>query len=565
LSLRLFACALLAAANALADPLVVSLDGDGNPVVRYPIAKDQTELRFANPEERVFTEVRKPFWKFDESCFSLGERGITRTRPECGDLVVKLTWDEVPRDRMYPAVVKMRNGGVMVFAGYIETLVPDRSKLEEIRAIAPAGGVAVFRGDKTSDALLLPASTFDKESSGWLYFGPDRFIDDPAGLLIVDDGIAPVVRAQLTDMVAKVMELYRDRLGALPNGRPSIYVTWSDRDRTMRSWQADVVPGPVMRFGLAGSMWADPTEATKRFFVETIAHEIAHFWNANYFRSAQDAAPWVSEGGAELIAVSALSSLGAMDAAAAQERIDRAIGECAGVAASNAWVGMVTRNYGRSPYACGLAMQLAIVAHSRRLDSKMDPLEFWKQFGTESSPYREASMAVFLARHGDPEGSVLLARMLTDGTMPFMDSLAALYRSGGVGVVKGAGLSDGLKRSAGPGTFAAIMGEACQGSYGFFHRGDYLEVDDRVACPVFKGGMKVKGIEGHDLFTDGIAAATDARKRCGSKGESLHVSRADGDDVVVACSDTLARNIPNPDMLFGLAPGEVPRLLAPAR
>lgn len=503
---------------------------------------DATRVTFANQDERAHKVARSEFWKFDERCFVLDVRGISvAAAPGCRDKVIELDWDERQRDRVYPGVVHLRNGGVLVYAGYVQVLTHDHRAIAPIRLHAPTGGIVAFRDLKSASDLVVDGSAFDKDGRGWFYFGPDEFVEEDVARILVDAGVPPALRAMLLQLAPKLMRIYRERLGVAYGQRPVFYLTWGERERQARSWQADVVPGEI-RFTVSGRSWGDASSDDIASFRDTVAHELAHLWNAGVFAPKPWAAPWLSEGGAEFLSIAAMLAASAISPSAAAERIQNATAECLITAGSRAWAAMRERDSGRVPYTCGLAIQFAVVAAARRSGDATDAFSYWRAVWRERPKYYEAALAQHALGIGDSELAGTIQAMMTRSDMPLVDALRQLYGLGGLTIQSSQTLPVAILSRAGGRVMAALMSGDCEGSYGFWTEADHYFVD-KIKCDSFKPGMQVAFAAGHDLFVEPMAAAREARTAC-AQNLRIPVKTRDGIAFDVGCGPNTATMLP---------------------
>jgi hypothetical protein len=555
--------ALMAFDAAAADGGATLWLRDGTPTVRYEFAAEQDRVSFTNTEERTHSVVRSAFWKMDAACFALEQRGIRRLSATCGSPEIALTWDEKERDRMYPAVVTLQNGGVLVYAANIESLTPDGKRVADLRVEAPPGGVAAFRDRKSRDSITLEGTLFESDGSAWIYLGPDRFADEGIARVLVDDGVSPALRSTMIDFAPRFIKVYSERTGSRLDGEPTFYLTWAARTRPDRTFQADVVPGAVVRFTVGGEGWGEPSPEALAAFSETVAHELAHLWNAGIFHSADWAAPWLSEGGAELFSVAARARLGQLDTRALNERESNALTECAVFAEGRAWVRIPERDRGRIPYVCGLTIQLAVLAVARRQDPSTDAFALWRDVWHETPRYYEAAFTQYLTRHGDTKAAETMQRMFIDPGLPLIDALRSMFEMGGVRVRTGSAPQASLAPVIGGKVLANLMGPDCGGSYGFYRRQDHYYVDGVAGCASFRTGMKIRFAQGQDLYSNPAGAISAVHAACVER-KAVRIATLDGVEITVACdSTTLAKLL---DAQNGLEYGEDQMgLLIPSR
>lgn len=523
------ACDVLAQAYAT---LAIDSGGDVSVAYHFPAG---SHVFFPGLPEWQET-VRKPSWKMDSACYELDGLGIRlKSAVPCEESSIKLTWDERPRDRMYPAVVKLRNGGILVYAAYLEVLTLDRTAVAEIRMKAPPGGVAAFRDLKSNSELILDSSTFAPDGGGWLYFGPDEFSGDDSVRVMIDGGIPDSLQRKIADLVPRLVALYAQRTGRPYPRRPTIYLTWNGRDKMGQDFQADVVPGGEIRFGMTGSSWSQPDEAAIKTFSITLAHEIAHFWNTEVYPHPDWAASWLAEGNSEIFSLGALVGLGIIDPAEAALRVSTATNECIIIAAGRAWSGIPDRQSGRTPYACGLAVQFAIVAALRRNHPDLDAFDFWRGVWSESANYYEASLQRHILALGDEELASILGELLV-GQVPLEIRLSQLHRLARLHSKPLNVLSATLGSVMGAQIVAALMAEDCAGSYSVYRKGESFLIDypDGISCKTLKSGTSILRISGASPTNAPLATARAVEETC-SKGRYLSVSTGDGATMNLAC------------------------------
>lgn len=551
--------ALFLATTSRADSPGVDLSLAPGGKVRLSYSGAEKRSIFANQDERTHKVARSGFWKLDERCFGLDARGITIAgEPGCRDKAIELHWDERQRDRVYPGVVHLRNGGVLVFAGYLQVLTSDHRAIAPIRLHAPAGGIVAFRDSKSTSDLVIEGRAFQGDGRGWFYFGPDEFVEEDVARIFIDAGVPPALRAMLLQLAPKLMRIYEERLGVAYPQRPAFYVTWAERERQARSWQADVVPGEI-RFTVSGRSWGEAGPDDIAPFRDTVAHELAHLWNAGVFAPKPWAAPWLSEGGAELLSVAALLAASAIDPSAAAERIQNATAECMITAGSRPWAAMRERNGGRVPYICGLAIQFAIVAAARRSDGATNAFSYWRAVWQDRPQYYEAALAQHALGAADSELAGIIQGMMTRPDMPLADALRQLYGLGGLATQTSETLPAAILSHAGGRVMAALMSGDCHGSYGFWTEADHYFVD-KIECDSFKPGMQVAFAAGHDLFVEPIQAARKAHVAC-AQNRRIPVRTRDGIAFDVGCGPSTATMLPGNAASPKFNPHQVSRVL----
>src|ERR1019366_1336097 len=117
-----------------------------------------------------------------------------------------------------------------------------------------------------------------------------------------------------------------------------------------------------------------------------VAHEAAHFWNAEQYPHAGDAAAaWLHEGTADAMALRALHALGALDDAAYRDRLSLAASQCAlWLTTGDGLDAAVRPGHARAFYECGSTFDLVAEAACTRKDPEADLFRFWRAVFAEA-------------------------------------------------------------------------------------------------------------------------------------------------------------------------------------
>ena len=218
-------------------------------------------------------------------------------------------------------------------------------------------GPVLFNGRRRDDL-----TTTDERS--YVLLG-DATVTPGLGLsTVIDPNLPPWIGQEIRDFAPHVGQYYRDRLGAPGSGgdTPIVMVAWNGPTEQMTSMGGSVLPGLiVMAFEGRGVMTPQPEILERsRWF---IGHEGAHFWLGQTVRYQFADEAWITEGGADLMAVRALKALDASydDRAELQSEVD----DCVNLARQPvAQAG--ARGEHRAYYACGAVFALAAEGAQRQ-------------------------------------------------------------------------------------------------------------------------------------------------------------------------------------------------------
>ena len=140
---------------------------------------------------------------------------------------------------------------------------------------------------------------------------------------------------------------------------------WNGPTRRMTSMSGSVLPGLIV-MNFEGSGITEPNDEIRERSLWFIAHEAAHFWLGQTVRYefARDA--WITEGGADLMAVRALKALDPAydDRKALQEEVD----DCVTLSQGRGVAEAGERGEHRAYYACGAVFAMAAEGAQKRRD-----------------------------------------------------------------------------------------------------------------------------------------------------------------------------------------------------
>ncbi len=181
---------------------------------------------------------------------------------------------------------------------------------------------------------------------------------------VIDPNLPPWIGEEIRDFAPRVGQYYSARLGAPGSGgdTPIVMVAWNGPTERMTSMSGSVLPGLiVMSFEGRGVTTAQPeVRERSRWF---IGHEAAHFWLGQTVRYQFADEAWITEGGADLMAVRALKHLDSTydDRKELQSEVD----DCVNLATKPvAQAG--ERGEHRAYYACGAVFALAAEGAQRQ-------------------------------------------------------------------------------------------------------------------------------------------------------------------------------------------------------
>jgi hypothetical protein len=265
----------------------------------------------------------------------------------------------------YDAALAFSDGSVALYSQQFKIL-PMRSLAmvkaapidsDEIPAAAQPTRVT-FR-DKGGPVLAKGArqdSFTISDDDAYILFGKADPVIGKSLTTIIDPALPKWLGDYITADLPRMIDGYAEKLGPPPTGQPMLMASWNGPTDGVTSMGGSVLPGTVvMTFEGEGVLQPNPAvRDSVRWFV---AHESAHFWlgQAVIYESPQES--WITEGGADLLAIRAVAAADpSYDAA---KRLREARDECLPFLAKGGVASANQRGDHRAYYACGAIVALA--------------------------------------------------------------------------------------------------------------------------------------------------------------------------------------------------------------
>lgn len=227
----------------------------------------------------------------------------------------------------------------------------------EVRWTDPAGQV-LFRGERWDGITTHDASTY-------VLFGQAEVRRGDRLTTVLDPALPAWVPQQIGEFAPWVADFYQRRLGEGAFGQPTVMVSWNGPTERVTSMSGSVMPGLItMSYEGQGIVTPDQEMIDRsRWF---IAHEAAHFWLGQTVRYAGAREAWVTEGGADLMAIRALKA--ADPAWDDRAELQREVDDCASLTDGRGVESAGARGEHRAYYACGAMLWLVAEAAQGRRD-----------------------------------------------------------------------------------------------------------------------------------------------------------------------------------------------------
>ena len=216
-------------------------------------------------------------------------------------------------------------------------------------------GPILFKGRRVPEATEVQAETY-------VLFGQAEVVEGERLTTVVDPELPEWIGGAIEDFAPRVAGYYAERLGPGQTDRPTVMASWAGPVEGRTSMGGSVLPSLiVMNFEGAGVVRpSDGVLAMARWF---IGHESAHFWLGQVVRYKRARDAWITEGGADLMAIRALKAIDPAwdDRMELQKEVD----DCIRLA-DEPVADAAARGEHRAHYACGAVFALVAEAAQRR-------------------------------------------------------------------------------------------------------------------------------------------------------------------------------------------------------
>ena len=217
---------------------------------------------------------------------------------------------------------------------------------------ADRAGPVLFGGRRLAQATV---RDHDDEGS-YVLFGTIAPVGGDAFASIVDPQLPQWLAAALAEFTPRLFAHYNSVLGPRLGAKPTILASWAGPTPRLVSMGGSVLPGIVtMAFEGEGLTRANrEIRDNARWF---LAHESAHFWIGQEVRYEYSRDAWITEGGADLLAIRAVAALD--QAFDVRGELQREVADCARLTKGRGAASAEMRNEHRAYYACGAVIALA--------------------------------------------------------------------------------------------------------------------------------------------------------------------------------------------------------------
>ena len=307
----------------------------------------------------------------------------------------------------------------------------------DLNGVAGTGGPARVRYSDAAGPVLMKGRRHSvveaEDADTYVVFGEAKIEVGQTVTTVIDPGLPSWLGEELAGFTPQMLDYYTRRVGD-SGARPTLLVSWTGPTKGRSSMGGSVLPGMIsMVFEGEGVLDRDVRALNRaRWF---IGHEAAHFWlGSNGMRYARAREAWITEGGADLMAVRALKAIQPdYDARAMlQEEVD----DCVRLAKDKPVASAAERGDHRAYYACGAVWAMTFEAVWTRAHNGGDWFDVLadlrKQEGADGILTREEWLAALERAGGDQTLKTHIDAMLDEGVADPAAVVADLFRTTGV-------------------------------------------------------------------------------------------------------------------------------------
>ena len=437
-------------ASGFGRPVEVAVTRDGDRwTAEFQFGRDVPVWAFTR--SALLRETRQP-WRLQQ--WTVETPGVVLERQGTRDILRATNGGPVPRtvriamrpdegdlEADYDPALIFSDGSVALFSEQFNVFA--LASIEAARAVpgdlngvdldggpsrvtwSDAAGPVLFKGERRVSVVAEDAQTY-------VLFGQARQVQSARLATVTDPALPGWIGAEIADFAPRVADHYAARLGVAGTQVPTVMVSWTGPTPGSRSMGGSVLPGLiVMTFEGAGVVDRTPEVlSVARWF---IAHESAHFWLGQRVRYEYARDAWITEGGADLMAVRALQAID--PAYDARGELQKEVDDCIDLSRGRGVASAAERGEHRAYYACGAVFAMAAEGAQRQRDGGdwfgfLAPVMAANQ--ADGVLTREEWLDALTRVSRDPSLRLDIERMLNDGVSDPAAIIARLFDRTGV-------------------------------------------------------------------------------------------------------------------------------------
>ena len=303
-------------------------------------------------------------------------------------------------------------------------LTDDEMTASERLTFRDLNGQVLFQGQRWDSV-----NTDNGES--YVLFGQAQVHEGERLVTVVDPELPTWISAAIEGTAPRIADYYARRLGPGETERPMVMAAWKGSTEGIVSMGGSVMPGTIVMV-FEGKRLLEPSDDFMSMIGWFTGHEEAHFWLGQTVAYESDRDAWITEGGADMMAIRALTALDPSyhQNAKLQEEVD----DCIRLADDSINT-VAERGEHRARYACGALFAMAAEGVQSRKDGG-DWFDFLKGLIDANREDRIITADEWLdhldAAGGSPALRAGIEALLTNGAADPKAAVANILSEGGV-------------------------------------------------------------------------------------------------------------------------------------
>lgn len=332
--------------------------------VEYSLAPHCPSLKLLDPYPQRTQQLRQD-WQALNDCGSLSTDGVIAQNPKCRSFSFSVPIATKIIDRVNPVAYPIGGAGVLI---HTATFAAENSCGEIEWKFASPGGNLIIDGGNRGEQTKIKQSQEKYISYTGVFFSYKSLASNRH--IIASDSAPETLQRGIENSSQQINDYFLKHYPSLAFSPPTLFIGNSIEPGSY-GFQADVSSPKMIRFGFFN--WQENQLSDT---ISTIAHEYAHILQPENLL-ALGGQPIYSEGGAEYLRWTADYRLGWRDKNYTAWYFSNAMRICLDASGSRPWktIEPQHRNFGITPYACGLSIHTLALASRKNTASADQNLE----------------------------------------------------------------------------------------------------------------------------------------------------------------------------------------------
>lgn len=506
--------------------------------------------QYSGPVERIALERNGTYhrkeWRAETAGYEFvreGETDVIRTKAGAHpgkSVTIAFPPDDSHPEKDYQLFERYSDGSVLLYTGHFNVAgTANRFVLTPRRGEHLIAGGRVFRKRTTWKD--------DAGEGTYVYYGKLKPLATPNMMAVLDPGAPKWLEARLKDGVPKLFADYAALTGYKLETRPTMYFSFeAARDPNSTSWKGGTLPG-IIQMAIETPADAKEDRALLERFFKFLAHEAAHMWNGQLFKSPERNQSWMHEGGADAFAWRAMRRARLLDDRELAARQAGDLNQCLAGLGAEALDDAEKKGNFRMVYACGSALAWITEAAVHRADPAADLFTFWRAlFRAADGHDRAYDEPLYLAtlKERTDADTVKFIDDFAHRAMPErMDRTVAAFREEGIVLEPHPEqMPVEQKQSWSQSALSALMAGDCGGRVSITRRSGKMVMNGEAKCVTLKSEIPVERVEGHAVGREGELVYDAVAARCNAH-ETVTLDAA-GTAIAVPCTAKLEPRTP---------------------